>query len=301
MPKLELQLERTSYSPGETVRAWVRALEGGNSRAGMALLRYVERTDDYTEIPWHKMERLWDGDLEHQARYEFAIPLPSDAHPGYRSEHGSLAWEVYVRSDEFGRDTTIAQEFELVPPEVGYPPRSADAAATSKAAAWAKPLYYAAPALGAGAGYAIARVPGAVGVGALAAGWQFFEWRRRAKHFEVEAPRPVRRGERARVAVKMIDASEVAGDLGGEIECIERYDYRSTSRHGSHRETDEETLHAERVEFGPAGRSVEIEVPATMPFTHMGKCLSYVWKVIVREKRDNAMDRVAEQPLLVLP
>ena len=287
--------------PGETVRAWARALEGGDSRAGMAQLRYVERTEDYTEIAWEKMERLWHGDLTQGASFEFQIQLPADAKPGYRSENGSLTWEVFARSDEFGRDTTVSEPLELTPPEAGYPLPTAPQA-SGPTPVWVKPLVLAGPAIGAGVGYSIARIPGAVGGAAVVGGSSAWEWRRRAKHFEVEPPRPVRRGEAARIALRLIDASKVEGELLAELECIEQYDYRSHSgRGGSHRETNDETLHVERVPLGTAQRSVDIEVPAAMPFTHHGSCISYLWKVIVREHRENAMDRLAEQPLLVLP
>ena len=300
MPRLQLQLERGAYAPGETVRAWARALEGGESRAGMAVLRYLERTEDYSEIAWQKMERLWNGDLAEGASFAFEIPLPPDAKPEYKSENGSLGWEMFVRSDEFGRDTTITEAFELTPPQDGYPaPREAPPA--GRTPRWVKPMVFAAPAIGAGVGYSIARVPGAIGGAALVGGSSVFGWRRRARHFEVEPPGPVRRGERARVAVRMIDASKVEGEVQAELECIERYDYRSHTSRSSSRQTNEETLHAERVPLGVAGRSADIEVPAAMPFTHEGSCLSYLWKVIVREHRENALDRIAEQPLLVMP
>lgn len=299
MPRLQLQLERGTYAPGETVRAWVRALEGGNSRAGMAMLRYVERTEDYTEAAWEEMVRLWDGDLAEGAGFSCEIALPADAKPGYASANGSLAWEVHVRSDEFGRDTTVEQQFELTPPADGYP---SPAGAPGEPPARPKWGYVAGPAIGGAAGYSIARMPGAVGGAALFGGLVGFESRRRARHFAVEPPQPVRRGERARVAVRMVDTAAVEGEFEAELECLERYDYRSHSgRGGPRRETKEETLHAERVPLGSSQRSVDIEVPAAMPFTHEGSCLSYVWKAIVRERRENAIDRLAEQPLLVLP
>jgi hypothetical protein len=300
MPRLQLQIERSTYAPGETVRAWVRALEGGDSRAGMAQLRYVERTEDYTEVAWEKMERLWNGDLAQGASYEFQIPLPDDAKPGYRSENGSLTWEVFARSDEFGRDTTVSEPFELTQREAGYPVPTA-APASGPTPVWVKPLVFAGPAIGAGVGYSIARVPGAVGGAAAVGGSSVFEWRRRAKHFEVEPPRPVRRGEAARISLRMIDASKVEGELRAELECIEQYDYRASTGRSSRRDTKEETLHVERVPLGTAQRSVDIEVPPAMPFTHHGSCISYLWKAIVREHRENATDRLAEQPLLVLP
>ena len=300
MPRLQLQLERSSYAPGETVRAWARVVEGGESRAGTAFLRYVERTDDYTEIAWDTMERIWDGDLAQGASFEVQLQLPADAKPGYRSEHGSLAWEVLVRSDEFGRDTTVSEQFEVTLPEGGYP-APAPASASGPTPAWVRPMVIAGPAVGAGVGYSIARVPGAVGGAAIVGGSSVFEWRRRARHFQVDPPQPVRRGERARISVRMIDAGKVEGELEASVECVERYDYRSHASRSPSRETDEETLHSESVPLGTAQRSADIEIPAAMPFTHHGSCVSYLWTATVRERRANATDRLAEQPLLVLP
>jgi hypothetical protein len=300
MPHLQLQLDRSSYAPGETVRAWVRAVEGGESRAGTALLRYVERTDDYSEIAWDSMERLWEGDLAQGARFDFAIELPADAKPAYRSQHGSLSWEVLARSDEFGRDTTVSEQFEVTLPDGGYPVPGKPAGGGTTPP-WVRPMVVAGPAVGAGMGYSIARVPGAVGGAVIVGGTSVFEWRRRARHFQVEPPAAVRRGERTRVSLRVIDAAKIEGELEAAVECVERYDYRSHANRSPTRETDEETLHTGRVQLGTAQRSADIEIPTAMPFTHEGRCLSYLWKAVVRERRQNAVDRLAEQPLLVLP
>lgn len=301
MPRLQVQLEKASYSPGETVRAWARAIDGGDSRAGMALLRYVERTEDYEEVAWHKMVRLWNGDITAGQSFAFEFELPPDAKPGQRSPNGSVGWDVLVRSDEFGRDSTASQPLEVIPPPDGYAAASAAPSAARSVPAFVKPLYYGTPVVAGGVGYAIARIPGAVG-GVLLTGYgAVMDWRRRATHFELEPPRPVRRGERVRATVRMIDAAKMEGELEAELECIERYDYLSHSGKSSSRQTKEVTLHVERVPLGVSGRSVDIEVPAQLPFTHAGSCMSYAWKLIVREKRDNATDRIAEQSLLVLP
>ena len=301
MPRLQLQLERATYRPGETVRAWVRALEGGESRAGMALLRYVERTEDYTEIAWRQMTRLWHGDLATGASFAFELTLPPDAKPPFRSENGSLAWDVEVRSDEFGRDTNVEQTFDVVPPEDGYPLPAA-APLGGEPPAWVKPLFYAGPVIGGAVGYSFARVPGAVAGAGLVASGSVLEWRRRARHFAVEPPHPVRRGEKARATMRMIDASRVKGELEAELACTEHYAHRvTTGRGGSHREIEEETLYVERVPLLGAGRYADIEVPRDQPFSHSGSALSYHWTVSIRERRDNATDRIAEAPLLVLP
>jgi hypothetical protein len=301
MPRLEVQLERDAYSPGETVRAWVRAVEGGGSRAGIGFLSYVERTADYTEVAWHDTRRLWDGDLARNARFELELELPADAKPGYEGDHGSLGWEVHVRSDELGRDTTVSRPFEVLAPAGGYalPPA---APPSPNAPLWRKPLLVLGPAIGAGIGYQLARLPGAIGGAALMGGGTALDWRWRARHFAVEPPRPVRRGERVRIAVRLHDAADVEGELEAELRCVERYDYRSyAGRGGPRRETGEATVCSERAPLTAVQRSAEIAVPAGAPFSHEGDCLTYRWTAIVRERRERATDRIAEHPLLVVP
>lgn len=48
---------------------------------------------------------LHAGDLETGASFPFAIALPADALPSYRSPNGELFWELDARSDERGVDT----------------------------------------------------------------------------------------------------------------------------------------------------------------------------------------------------
>jgi hypothetical protein len=117
-PRLQLDLERTNYAPGETVKGTVLVLEGGESRALEAVLAYNEQTSDYSEVAISiPSGPLHEGELTAGTSYEFALPLPPDALPNYASGHGALYWEVDARSDEFGRDTHARARIEVEPPQ----------------------------------------------------------------------------------------------------------------------------------------------------------------------------------------
>jgi len=106
-PRLELQVDREQYAPGETVTGNVTVAEGGRSRKLEVSLRYREKAEDdyeHTAVTLPGGE-LHTGDLVEGASYPFAIALPGDALPGYASAHGELHWELEARSDELGVDT----------------------------------------------------------------------------------------------------------------------------------------------------------------------------------------------------
>jgi hypothetical protein len=106
--KLEVRPERERYAPGETVAGAVVVAEGGSSRRLEIELRYREQTmlEEYEHtaltVPGGE---LHTGDLEAGASFAFAIPLPADALPSFKSAHGELFWELDARSDERGVDT----------------------------------------------------------------------------------------------------------------------------------------------------------------------------------------------------
>ena len=106
-PRFALHLEGERFLPGETVRGTVSVLEGGRSRSLQTLLEFVEDTDDYAEVPWELSSGpLHRGDLETGMTFSFALPLPPEALPSYRSENGELYWRVRLKSDELGPDTS---------------------------------------------------------------------------------------------------------------------------------------------------------------------------------------------------
>ena len=115
-PRFQLQLDRARYTPGETVRGTILVLEGGGSRSLEVLLAHNEKTADYSEVMTSiSSGPLHAGDLAPGTSFEFELPLPADALPNYRSEHGELYWEIDVKSDEPGRDTHERHRIELEP------------------------------------------------------------------------------------------------------------------------------------------------------------------------------------------
>jgi hypothetical protein len=113
-PRFQLQLDRERYTPGEAIRGTILVLEGGDSRSVEVLLDYIEETEDYSEVATSiSSGPLHGGDLTPGMSLEFALPLPSDALPNYRSGHGELYWQVDVKSDERGRDTHERHRIEV--------------------------------------------------------------------------------------------------------------------------------------------------------------------------------------------
>ena len=105
--KLEIRVEQERYAPGDTVAGTVVVSEGGRSRKLEIELRYREQTsEDYqhTAVTLPGGE-LHAGDLAAGTSFPFAIALPADALPSYKSAHGELCWELDARSDERGVDT----------------------------------------------------------------------------------------------------------------------------------------------------------------------------------------------------
>ena len=114
-PAFELQLERESFAPGERVAGSVLVTEGGGSRALEVVLAFREKSPDYEETAVSQSETLHTGDVQTGQTLAFALELPADALPAYRSEHGELYWEIDVKSDEMGRDTHLRRRIEVVP------------------------------------------------------------------------------------------------------------------------------------------------------------------------------------------
>jgi hypothetical protein len=116
-PRLAVRVDRESHAPGDVVRGTVDVLEGGRSRRLEVLLLFHERSDDYERVARTvETEPLHEGDLPSVGAFSFALALPDDALPAYRSSHGELYWEVDARSDEFGRDTHARERLNVVVP-----------------------------------------------------------------------------------------------------------------------------------------------------------------------------------------
>jgi hypothetical protein len=114
-PRLQLRLDRDRFAPGDAVTGTVVVTEGGRSRSLEIVLAYVEQTKDYREVARSiSTGHLHAGNLDTGATYRFEIALPSDALPGFASEHGQLYWELDVKSDERGRDSHERHRIEVV-------------------------------------------------------------------------------------------------------------------------------------------------------------------------------------------
>jgi hypothetical protein len=113
-PRLDLVLPSVVFQPGEWVRGHVAILEGGKSRDLKVIVRFREKTPDYSatvsELP---SSDLHTGELTAGASYDFAVQIPAGALPTYSSPHGDLYWEVEARSDEFGIDTKESRVIDV--------------------------------------------------------------------------------------------------------------------------------------------------------------------------------------------
>ena len=116
-PALQLDLEQPagSFRPGDWVRGRVAVLGGGGSRSLSVAVHFRERTRDYSATAaTYGGAPLHEGDLTAGGSFDFAVQLPSDALPSLSSANGELFWEVEVKSDELGPDTTVGQRIEVV-------------------------------------------------------------------------------------------------------------------------------------------------------------------------------------------
>ncbi len=115
--RLQLQLERMQYSPGDAVKGSISVLDGGASRSLEATLQYVEKTMDFHEVAISiPSGMLHEGDLEAGTSFEFELDLPPTALPNYKTEYSELYWEVDVKSNELGRDTHEGNRIEIALP-----------------------------------------------------------------------------------------------------------------------------------------------------------------------------------------
>lgn len=113
-PRLELQLDTERCVPGDTVRGTVVVVEGGTSRSLKVWLEYQECSTTYESVARTVPgETLNAGDLSAGSRFAFAVRLPDDALPDFRSEHGELAWRVHAESDKLGLDSHVSKRFAV--------------------------------------------------------------------------------------------------------------------------------------------------------------------------------------------
>ena len=114
MSVLALALERDRLEPGEWLRGEVVVLQQADARSLEVFVHYLERTEDYKEPALTgRTGPLHRGPLPAGARLPFALQLPPEAPPPYRSRFGELYWEVDAKLDQPGRDAHAEQRIAV--------------------------------------------------------------------------------------------------------------------------------------------------------------------------------------------
>ena len=105
-PRLEVDLPRDQYAPGDPVEGTVTVAEGGKSRNLEVFINCCDRTQDYRGVSFQQGSgHLHEGDLEAGQSFQFSLRVPEDAVPQFASPNGVMYWEIDAKSDEFGMDT----------------------------------------------------------------------------------------------------------------------------------------------------------------------------------------------------
>lgn len=162
---LHLQLERGRYAPGEVVNGLITVMLGQDSRTLSVSLDYCEATRDYQSTSLSSgAVVLHQGPLQAGQSFSFALAVPPDALPAFRSSHGTLYWQVDAKSDRSGRDPHARLKIDVIPPDAGgvvlpvasletavvAPPRTPDQAAVAPGSVVAPAPSPVAPAVPAG-------------------------------------------------------------------------------------------------------------------------------------------------------
>lgn len=119
---IALELDRERFGPAEVVsgRVVVRAAVP-SSRSLTVTVAFAERTEDYrTAVLQATTPPLAPpGALAAGAAHSFALQLPAEVLPPYRSQWGELFWEVDAKVDvPGGRDHHAVQRILVLPPGV---------------------------------------------------------------------------------------------------------------------------------------------------------------------------------------
>jgi hypothetical protein len=131
--------------------------------------------------------------------------------------------------------------------------------------------------------------------------------RRLTRGLEVTASdQSVRRGGEVEALVTISHAGKL-GDLEVGVVCTEYYDEQETTRDtdGStslSRSTSDEVAHENwsQVESVSGEQSLRFTIPADVPFSYRGECLSFKWEVVARGRR-SGLDAEARSEFSVRP
>ena len=121
--------------------------------------------------------------------------------------------------------------------------------------------------------------------------------------------RELRRGDEVRLRLEISDPQRVGERVEVGLQCRCWYDILETHHSGSSGGTSRSrTTHEEIAweEWRPASRSERIQsfsfrVPVNAPFSHEGSCLTFAWRVSVREPVSMRADPSRHEPIWVLP
>jgi hypothetical protein len=122
--KLEIQLEKDAYAPGEEVQGVINVLEGDTARYVEVSISQIEVTSDYTDVVRSlPLGTVHTGDLHAGMSIPFSGPLPPDAEPNIVGP-GSIIWRALVDVDRRGFDKAVAAPISIAsaPPAQPLPP-----------------------------------------------------------------------------------------------------------------------------------------------------------------------------------
>jgi hypothetical protein len=117
---LALWLERQRYAPGDAVKGLIEVVQPVDARALTVALRYMEESRDYTGVGRTGAEAvLHSGPAGAGTRLQFALTLPPDALPAFRTGNTAVWWEVAANVDKPGFDKHVQLRIDVVPPALG--------------------------------------------------------------------------------------------------------------------------------------------------------------------------------------
>ncbi len=130
--RLELELERKRYEPGETLHGKVFVIRGGRARRLEALLSYCDASPHFSSVALTLPPAVMhEGSPATGDFFSFAIPIPPDAPPTdrVRKIDGRLYWELDVHCARWGLDVHETREIVVL----GKPGKSGPDAPTASA------------------------------------------------------------------------------------------------------------------------------------------------------------------------
>jgi hypothetical protein len=111
----------------------------------------------------------------------------------------------------------------------------------------------------------------------------------------------VRRGSEVDARLELTRPDTPDLELG--IVCTEYYDVETTDAKGNRSRSTSQAVAFEdwRPQAGGAVQSVRFAIPANAPYSYRGDCISYVWRISVRQPKRMRFDRAVNVPLVVRP